>query len=166
MMTTWDHKRHPNLPVRNMYDDDGVLHRQDHCSDPDRLALGLSHGLCYSYDHDYEHYCQVSVMGDHVTMDVYEDRDQDRQNKQGRRDRVTLLSSPEAEAGGQEVAACAAAADTSSYYWVVVPSSVHLHQGVQTEAYHQHTDVRTQQQLDVVVGVADVGADVDASSGY
>jgi hypothetical protein len=148
-----------------MYDD-GVLHRQDHS---DRLALGLSHDPCYSHDHDYERYCQVWVTADHVTMDVYEDQDLSRQNKQGRRDRVTLLSSPEAEAGGQEVAACAAVADTSSYYWVVVPSSVHRHQEAQTEAYHQHTDVRTQQQLDVVaVGVADVDVDVDvdASSGY
>ena len=56
-------------------------------------------------------------MADHVTMDVHDnlDLDLDRQNKQGRRDRVTLLSA-EVEAGGREaVADCAAvAADTSS----------------------------------------------------
>jgi hypothetical protein len=100
-------------------------------------------------------------------MDVYDnqDLDLDRQNKQGRRDRVTLLSSAVAEAGGQEVADCAAAAaDTSSYSWVVVPSFVHRHQEAQTVAYHQHTDVRIQHQLDVVVvGVADVDEGVDAS---
>lgn len=70
-----------------------------------------------------------------------------------------LLSAEMEEAGGQEVAehVAAVAAGMSSYSWVVVPSSVH--QKAQTVAHHQHTDVRTQHQLDVVVGVAD---DVDA----
>ena len=106
-------------------------------------------------------------------MDVHDKQglDLDRQKKQGKRDRVTLLSSVEAEAGGQVVADCAAAAaaDTSSYSWVVVPSSVHRHQEAQTVAYHQHTDAHTQHQLDVVVvGVEAEAADegVDASWDY
>ena len=93
-------------------------------------------------------------------MDVHDHQDQDRQNMQGRRDRVTLL---EGEAGDLEVANCAAAGTSS---WVVVPSSVHRHQEAQTVVYRQHTDVRTQHQPDVVAGVADADADVDASSGY
>ena len=83
------------------------------------MALGLSHHPCYTHDHDYERYFQIQA--DHVTMDLrdYQDQDLDRQNMQGRKDRVTLL---EVEASDLE-ADCAA--DTSSYSWVVVPSSVH-----------------------------------------